>query len=36
MKKSKFEGGQQLVVTENNELPDYIQKNLTKYQNWLE
>ncbi len=36
MKKSKFEGGQQLVVTENNELPEYIQKNLTKYQNWIE
>jgi beta-1,4-mannosyl-glycoprotein beta-1,4-N-acetylglucosaminyltransferase len=36
MKKSKFEGGQELVVSETNELPNYIQKNLEKYRQWLE
>jgi len=36
MKKSKFEGGQELVVSKTNELPNYIQKNLEKYRQWLE
>ena len=36
MKKSKFEGGQELVISKTNELPNYIQKNLEKYRQWLE
>jgi beta-1,4-mannosyl-glycoprotein beta-1,4-N-acetylglucosaminyltransferase len=36
MKKSKFESDQELVVSTINELPNYIQKNLEKYKQWLE
>ena len=36
MKKSKFNSGQKLTILKNNELPSYIQNNLTKYEQWLE
>ena len=36
MKKSKFKSGQKLIVTEINELPNYIRNNLNKYKQWLE
>ena len=36
MKTSKFKSGQKLIVTEMNELPNYIKNNLNKYKQWLE
>ena len=36
MKKSKFQGGQDLIITQKDELPSYIKKNLNKYKQWLE
>ena len=36
MKKSKFSGGEELTVTEMDELPNYIKNNLNKYKQWLE
>ena len=36
MKESKFNSGQKLTILNNNELPSYIQNNLTKYDQWLE
>ena len=35
MKNSKFKGGQELVVSRTDELPNYIKKNLNKYKQWL-
>ena len=36
MKTNKFDNTQDLIVTEINELPDYIQNNLDKYRDWIE
>ena len=36
MKKSKFEGGEELVVSKIDELPSYIKNNMDKYKKWLE
>tara|TARA_B100002052_G_scaffold156766_1_gene142888 strand:- start:4946 stop:5797 length:852 start_codon:yes stop_codon:yes gene_type:complete len=36
MKKSKFEGGDELVVSGIDELPNYIKNNLDKYKDWLD
>jgi len=36
MKKSKFEGGDELVVSKIDELPSYIKNNMDKYKKWLE
>ena len=35
MKSNKFDLSDQLVVAEISELPYYIQKNIVKYQDWL-
>ena len=35
MKSNKFDFSDQLVVAEISELPYYIQKNIVKYQDWL-
>ena len=35
MKSNKFDLSDQLVVAETSELPYYIQKNIVKYQDWL-
>ena len=34
-KKSKFDSGQKLTVSNLSELPTYIQKNKDKYKQWL-
>ena len=36
MKKSKFNGGENLVVAPIDELPNYIKNNFDKYKQWLE
>jgi beta-1,4-mannosyl-glycoprotein beta-1,4-N-acetylglucosaminyltransferase len=36
MKKSKFSGGEELIITTMDELPNYIKNNLDKYKQWLE
>ncbi len=35
MKKSKFKGGEELIISKLDELPSYIEKNLNKYKQWL-
>jgi len=36
MKSNKFEGTQDLIVTDISELPAYIQNNLEKYKDWIQ
>ena len=36
MKTDKFNNRQDLVITDLDELPVYIQKNLEKYKDWIE
>jgi len=36
MKKSKFGGGEELMLTNMDELPNYIKNNKEKYKEWLE